>query len=564
RSVAQRWMAGMKLRDLVGQLVIASSYGEAPPKRSRAYREYVHAVRDLRVGGLIVVNRVQNGSVQAAEPYQMATFLNQMQKLARVPLLIGGDFERGASMRVSGTVRYPHAMAYGAADDLELTRALGADTAREARALGVNWVFAPVADVNNNPDNPIINVRSFGEDPGRVAAHVRAFIEGAHSNPRTRVLVTAKHFPGHGDTTVDSHINLPQLLGDRARLDAVELVPFRAAIADGVDAVMTAHMAVPAVEQRAAPATVSEAVLTGLLRKELRYQGLIVTDAMDMQGLTKQFPAGEAAVRALEAGVDVLLMPPDPDAAVAAVMAAVKKGRLTVRRIHESAARVLAAKARIGLHRSRLVDLDAISDQLDDAAAAARAQRAAEAGVTLVRNTGNLVPVAEPDGACLFVLSESRYGQQGRALVAEARRIAPKLQAVLLDPAVPAGEMQEVLTRTSACRHAIVAAFVSVAAYRGDVALAANFTPLMAGLMTRGAPVTLVSLGSPYLLRSFPDVAAYMATFSTATTSEVAAARALFGRVPIRGKMPVSIPGLARPGDGIALPGTVEQTSAAR
>jgi beta-N-acetylhexosaminidase len=559
--VAQRWLSGMTLRDRVAQLVVITTYGEAPPKRSKSYRNYVRGVRDLRVGGVIVVNRVQNGSVIPAEPYKMATFLNHMQKLARVPLLVGGDFERGASMRVTDTIRYPHAMAYGAADNLEMTRALGADTAREARALGVNWVFAPVADVNNNPDNPIINIRSFGEDPARVATHVRAFIEGAHADQRNRVLVTAKHFPGHGDTNVDSHMDLPQLGAERTRLDQTEFVPFRAAVAQGVDAIMTAHMSVPAVDGSGVPATVSQSLLTGIVREDLRHEGLIVTDAMDMQGLTKQYPGAEAAVRAIAAGVDVLLMPPDPEAAIDAVVAAVQKGVLPRRRIDESAMRVLSAKARVGLHRSRLVDIEAISDALDDPAAAARAQEAAEAAVTLVRNAHDAIPVRTPESACLFVLSESRYGQQGRALAAEARRLAPKLAIVALDPAVPLLEIREVLARSASCRHAIVAAFVSVAAYRGDVVLAANFTPLLAGLMERDAPVTLVSLGSPYLLRSFPDVDAYMATFSPATTAEIAAARALFAQTAVRGKLPVSIPGLAKLGEGLTT-GAAQQTSA--
>jgi beta-N-acetylhexosaminidase len=217
----------------------------------------------------------------------------------------------------------------------------------------------------------------------------------------------------------------------------------------------------------------------------------------------------------------------------------------------------------VGLHRSKFVDVDAISDALDDPEAADRAQRAAEAAVTLVRNTQEVVPVRSPESACLFVLSEGRYGQQGRALIAEARRIAPKLTIVPLDPAVPPLEIKEALARTNNCGHSIIAAFVSVAAYRGDVALAANFTPLVAGLMAREAPLTLISLGSPYLLRSFPDVDAYIATLSPAITSELAAARALLGRAPIRGRMPVSIPGLARIGDGLTTIGVQQHTRAA-
>ena len=553
RQQAQRWLHGMKLRDVAAQLVIIKTFGEPPPSRSKEFQEYVHAVRDLRVGGLIVVNRVVNGNVRSAEPYKMATFLNRMQKLARVPLIVGADFERGASMRVNDTIKFPHMMAYGAANDPKLTFDLGAATAREARALGVQWVFAPDADVNNNPENPIINTRSFGEDPKLVSTHVKAFIEGAHSDPHNRVLVTAKHFPGHGDTSVDSHMNLPRLDADRPRLNEIELVPFRAAIEAGVDAVMTAHMAVPAIDEREIPATVSEPVLSGLLRKELGFEGLVVTDAMDMQGLMKQFSSAEASVRAVEAGSDVLLMPPDPDAAVQALVSAVGEGRLTRKRLEASALKVLAAKARVGLQKGKLVDVEQVTDGLDSPEAQQQAQTVADRALTLVRNEPKTLPLADPDTSCLFVLAEGRYGQQGRTMIAEAKRLAPKMSATLLDPLAPPIEMDDALEKAKPCRAVVVAAFVSAAAYRGNLALGPGFTPFVNSLIERGGPVALVAFGSPYLLRAFPNVPAYLATFSTGPLSETSAVRAILGQLPVRGRLPVTIPGLAKIGDGIDL-----------
>src|SRR5258708_1256283 len=261
--VVQKWMRSMTLRDKVAQLVVMPCYGEAINTRSAVYRRYVHEVRDLKIGGLIVMGHVQGGQVRNAEPYAMAAFLNRMQRLAKVPLLVSADFERGASMRVNNTTAWPHNMAFAAARDLDDSRFEGAFTAKEARALGVNWVFAPDADVNNNADNPVINTRSYGENPVDVAAHVRAYVEGAHSDPKNMVLVTVKHFPGHGDTAEDSHMGMPRLDVNRARLDTVELAPFRAAIAAGVDSIMTAHMAVPALEPENIPATVSSNILTG-------------------------------------------------------------------------------------------------------------------------------------------------------------------------------------------------------------------------------------------------------------------------------------------------------------
>ena len=349
-------------------------FGENPPARSQDFKKFRHWVRDVHIGGLIVVNRVVNGSVRNADPYGMAVFLNKMQRMAHLPLLVSSDFERGASMRVAGTPKFPHDMAFGAARDYDGSRYEGAYTAREARALGVHWVFAPDADVNNNPDNPIINIRSYGEDPQDVSRHVAAYIDGAHSDPAHRVLVTAKHFPGHGDTSVDTHMGLAKLDFSRERLNTVEFVPFRAAIEHNVDAIMSAHIALPAVEPEEIPSTVSAKVLKGVLRGDLGFKGIIVTDAMDMQGLTKQFSAGEASVRALEAGADVLLMPTDAEDAIAAILRAVTTGRITRKRIDESVLRVLSAKARLGLSKKRTVDVDEINETIEDPDAQDRAQ----------------------------------------------------------------------------------------------------------------------------------------------------------------------------------------------
>src|SRR5271165_657246 len=307
-ATVRRWMKTMTLRDEVAQLVFIEFHGGSPNTRSRDYQKFVRLIRETHVGGLILINTAGLRGVQKAEPYALAAFLNRMQRIARVPLTVGADFERGASMRVSGTTAFPHAMAFGAAGDPALTRFEGEVTAREARALGIHWVYYPVADVNNNPENPIINIRSFGENAQAVAAHVKAFIEGAHSDKNRFVLTTAKHFPGHGDTAVDTHLSLAEITADRARLDSLELVPFRAAIEAGVDSIMTGHIAVPALAPADVPATLSPAILTGLLREELGFQGLVITDALGMGAIVNGFGAGEAAVRAIEAGADSLLM----------------------------------------------------------------------------------------------------------------------------------------------------------------------------------------------------------------------------------------------------------------
>jgi beta-N-acetylhexosaminidase len=546
-------MRTMTLRQKAAQLVVLPFYGDALNPRSEDYQRYLGWVRNLRIGGLILLNRVQDGRLRHAEPHAMAAFLNRVQRAATIPLLVAGDFERGDSPRLESRTEFPHLMAFAATRDPALSRREGEITARQARALGVPWILAPVADVNNNPDNPIINIRSYSENPEEVSAHVRAFIEGAHASGGP-VLVTAKHFPGHGDTAIDSHMALAVNNAARERLQKVELVPFQAAIAAGTDTIMTAHIAVPALDAADVPATLSRPMLTGLLRGEMGFRGLISTDALDMQGITQQWNAGEAAVRAIEAGADILLMPSDAEAAIAAVVSAIRGGRISRERLDESVTRVLAAKVRLGLHRRRIINLDGMMDQLDMPEDIQTAQEVADRAVTLVRNTGPSVPLSNPQRVCFVLLTESRGSQQGRAFAAEVRRRAAEARIMTLDPAASEAELAQAAEAVKACDAVVAGAFISVAAYRGSVALAGDLAKLLESIIGNGKPVTLVALGNPYLLRSFPAVTAYLTTYSTVAPSEIAAVKALFGEIPIRGRLPVTIPGLAAYGDGIQLP----------
>ena len=529
--------------------------------RTREYRKFVHLIRDVHVGGLILVNVAQGRLVQRPEPHELASFVNRLQRMSRLPLLVSGDFERGASMRVNGTTVFPHAMAFAAAGDPALTRYEGEVTAKESRAIGVHWVFYPDADVNDNPDNPIINIRSFGENAQVVARNVEAFIEGAQSDRRARVLTTAKHFPGHGDTATDTHLGLATITADRQHLDQVELVPFRAAIARGVDSVMTAHISVPALGTGEVPSTLSPEILTKLLRDELHFQGLIVTDALDMGAIVKGFGPADASVKALEAGADVLLMPPDAEVAVNAIVAAVRHGRISQKRLDQSVTRVLAAKMRLGLDRGRLVDLEAIDDVVNSPEANERAQEVADRAVTLLRNEPQQVPLRQPAKACFLVLAESHYSNEGLAFTQEIRKHSPDALILTVDPSIPEAAMDVAASRMGFCEASVVAAFASVAAARGNTALPPEFAKLVDTLIASGKPMTLIALGNPYLLRAFPKVAAYLTTYTTVAPSEIAAAKALFGEMPIRGRLPVTIPELAKYGDGIQLPATAAPAS---
>jgi beta-N-acetylhexosaminidase len=547
------------LRDRIAQLIVVRGYGDYPPGDSAEYKRFTHWIKDTHVGGFIVAGHIRNGDVILAQPFEMAVFINHMQRIAKVPLFVGSDFERGASMRVAETASFPYLMAFGAARDLHAAKELGAATAREARALGVTWAFAPDADVNNNPDNPIINTRSFGEDPQAVAANVAAFIDGAHSDPANYVLLSAKHFPGHGDTAEDTHMTLPKLDKPKERIESLELVPFRAAIEHNVDAIMTAHLAVPAFEPEPKPATVSHGILTDLLRGELGFKGLVVTDALDMQAVTGLYSSGEAAVRAIEAGADVLLMPPDPDACVNAILEAVAHHRISVARINASVTRVLAAKQRVGLFRSRLVNLDHLSDGIEDKKLDALAQSVADRAFTLVKDDKHLFPMPPEGGSCLVIMSEGDFSTRGQTLTRELKAIAPTVYVT--HSSMPDTLLSAFAADIVHCKQVYVATFITVGANRGNVALQGGLGGFLKTVLSGPAPVALISFGSPYLLRDFADVAAYAATFSVASTSELAAARALLGEIPITGRLPVSIPPIAKLGDGLDVPARPKSAS---
>lgn len=553
QATAIKWMKSLTLREKIAQLFVVGFNGHPMHTGSKEYRKLLHLVAQEHVGGLILVNVSNGRTIAKADPLEAASFINRMQKQAPIPLIVAGDFERGASMRVDSSTIFPHAMAFTASRDPEEARTEGQITAREARAMGVHWLFFPDADVNNNPDNPIINIRSYGENPADVSAFVSAFIAGAHSVPETPVLTTAKHFPGHGDTAVDTHMNLATITGDKPRLEEIEWTPFRAAIASGTDAIMTAHIAVPALDDLGIPATLSPKILTGILREEFGFKGIIVTDALEMGGIANSYQNGEASVRALLAGADVLLMPSDAEAAINAVAAAVKAGRVTQKRVNESVMRILAAKARLGLAKKKLVDLEEIHSVLNSQENNDAAQQISDRSFTLVRNEGGFVPLKAPTTTAFFLLTEGKASVEGLAFEAEVKKKTRTAKVYTLDPTMSEADLKAAVLDASGSTHYVVAAFVSFAAYKGNVALGGPFPQLVQDLIATGKPVGMVALGNPYLLRNFPAVTAYATTYSTVPPAEISTVKALFGEISIKGKLPVTIPGLAQYGDGIAL-----------
>ena len=556
----QRTLERMTLEEKIGQLLMVGYHGAFAGADSSTRERLTRQVQDLHVGGMVVATRRQPpAGFELSEIYAHAVLTNRLQQLARIPLLVSADFERTAGFRLRHATGFPHNMTIAASGNVEWAARMGRIGAAEAKALGVHWVLAPVADVNNNPLNPIINIRSFGEDPQQVAQLVAAFVRGCEESG---VLATAKHFPGAGDLTQDPHMVLATVAASRERLESVELVPFRAAIAAGVSTVMTEHIIVPALEpDPTVPGTFSYAITTRLLREELGFDGLIITDAMDMDAIAVNFWPGEAAVRAVEAGADIVLMPPDPQIAFDALRRAVLSGRISQERLNGSVERILRAKAQLGLHRERTINLDEIDERVATLEHVSRAQEAADAGVVLVRDAANFVPVdaAKPQRAFLLVVSGDPDPFPGRLLEDELKWRVDSLLVARSDRLYFRPE-EVTLPPPSAYDWSLVAIFVRVADRKGTVALPREHQALVEKLLANGKPTAVIVLGSPYLIEKFPQAQTVLATFSTAEVAERAAIRALFGQVAIAGKLPVTIPntaarniGLERPAYGMEL-----------
>ncbi|MGB9863351.1 MAG: glycoside hydrolase family 3 N-terminal domain-containing protein [Candidatus Saccharicenans sp.] len=543
RRWVEKVMRSMTLEEKIGQLVVTRYSGEFFNLADENVKRLERLVRDYHLGGLILFG---------GEALETAYFTNHFQKISRVPLLIASDLERGAGNQVTGATLFPPLMALGAADSEELAYQMGRVTALEARALGIHMTYAPVVDVNINPDNPIINTRSVGEDPEQVARITTAFIRGCQENG---LIATAKHFPGHGDTDQDSHSLLPTIKAELTRLEQVELYPFKKAVEAGVQAIMTAHLYVPALEPEAGlPATLSPRVITDLLRNRLGFKGLVVTDALEMRGITGYFGEEEAALRALKAGVDLLLLPPNPERVIDYLVDAVRRGQLPLSRVEDSLRRVLLCKSRLGLHRNRLVELDRLPLVLGRPENKEIARKAFASAITLVKNENSLLPLAA--GRKMVILSlSSDPGDYfaGRKFASEVLSRVPGARAFYADGDTGQERLEEALSEAASAEVAVVALFSSLRAYKGSVDLEPAHVELIRRIKSSGARVVVLSFGSPYFLRHFPEVDAYLCLYRDTPETQELGARALFGEIRLAGKLPVSLPGLFPRGHGLVL-----------
>ncbi|HST09013.1 MAG TPA: glycoside hydrolase family 3 protein [Terriglobales bacterium] len=565
---AQSTLDSLTVEEKVGQLFMIRMRAELLGRESPEYLRLRDSIRKYHLGSLAMSVPAAGRFLNGNDRYQTVNLINQLQTESKLPLLVAGDFERGVlPARLFGTTVFPHAMAFGATGNLAYAEEFGRITAQESRALGVHWNLFPVADVNSNPANPIIGTRAFGENPIQVGDLVAAYIRGARV---AGMLTTAKHFPGHGNTAVDSHIAVPTVDENLDRLTAVDLPPFRKAIGAGVDAVMTAHVRVPALDPDPGHvATTSHHIITDLLKRDLGFKGLVVTDALDMAGLTRRYSLnpGRAAVDAFKAGNDVLTMPADLDSSYRAMLDAVRSGEITRERLDTSVLKILRAKSSLHLEKDRLVDLGAIHRLVGNPENIAEGQRISDDSITLVRNSGHLLPLTlkRPDqdtlflyqrvkpapSAVLVILCDHVGAEDGRVLEREVRARATDADVIYVDPRVAGARYDLVLSKVDEARTVVVAVYVVPSAARtmtvargqkNSASLPDSTARLLSAILARAKQKTAVlAMGNPYLTTDFPSIQDYICTFSNATVSEVSAARALFGEIPLSGHMPVNI-----------------------
>jgi beta-N-acetylhexosaminidase len=588
RKWAEKTLRKLSLEEKVGQLFMIWVRAEFLNLNSPQYLELRDSLRRYHIGSFAMTVRWDPPFLYRNQPYEAAVLLNRLQQDSKLPLLVAADFERGVTMRLQGATEFPHAMAFGAAGKLEYAEAFGRITAQEARAIGVHWNFFPDADVNSNPANPIINTRSFGEDPQQVGDLVAAYIRAARAQG---MMTTVKHFPGHGDTATDSHLGVAEVTGDRARLESVELPPFREAIRAGVDAVMVAHVTVPALDpQPDHVATTSPAIVTGLLKGQLGFQGIVVTDALEMAGLTRLYTGhvGRAAVDALKAGNDLLLIPADLGGSYEAVLEAVRSREIPTSRIDQSVLKILEAKAALGLHKARLVDLKALDELVGKPENLALGQQISDDAVTLVRDSGKLLPL-KPSGTMAAGLPYQRAAEvrndtvavifvedvrqdAGRMLERQIRSRAPDANIFYVDQRIASAMTEEVLAAVDQAQVVIAAVYAVPTAgrlVRGPNGLtnSVDVNDSSRGLIEKildhaAAKTVMLAMGNPYLAEDFPTVENYLCTFSNAAVSEVSAVKALYGEIAIHGHLPVSIPNIAERGVGLERPRQVAEGGA--
>ncbi len=564
---ADKQLKKMSVEEKVGQVIQIGINAKFTNQDSEYFQSLKHDIVDNKVGGIIIFG---------APMYETVHLINRMQENAKDPLLISIDAETGVGMRFGDATNFPWNMAIAATGNPEYARKIGVVTGREAKAMGIQHVFAPVLDVNNNAGNPVINVRSFGEDPETVGKFGVAFMQGLQSEG---VLATAKHFPGHGDTNVDSHRGLPMIDHSRESLEKTEFVPFRQAIAAGIGSIMIAHIGLPQIDpteikplkqairvdaeegaeivdlKATVPATLSPVVQTQILRKEMNFQGLIVTDAMGMSGLTLYFDQKEAGVRAFLAGADILEKPADTEAMLNGLIEAVKSGRVTEARLNESVRKILAWKYELGLYKNKITPLDQIDRLVSTKDVGQLADEIGEKAITLVRNDAGAIPLDRTKKICVLSISNGFDGETTiGSLSRELRANEIKFTSALLQDNSTAEQVKNARDMVNGADIVIAALYGRVrSGAKNSVGLPDSGVKILRELMAADKNVIGVAYGNPYILGALPQLKTYVVAYGDMPSLQRGSARALFGLQDITGRLPISLPGLYPLGTGIQL-----------
>ena len=535
-------LSSMTLREKIAQMIVSYSNGYSISKTSAEFKRLKRLVQDEKIGGLIFF---KGNTVQEAD------LINELQQLSETPLLISSDFERGTGMRLDDGSLFPNNMGIGATRNPELAYKMGLQIAKECRAIGIHQNYAPVLDVNNNADNPIINVRSYGEDPLLVSQMGDMFIKGLQDG---KVIATAKHFPGHGDTDIDSHSDLPLLNFNRERLESIELVPFKSAIDNNVMSVMIAHLSFPALDdQPYIPASLSERIVQDLLIDELKFNGLVVTDALNMKGVTKHFSTQEVAIMCVNAGIDLILMPQGEETTISTIENAVNGGAISEDRIDNSVRKILNAKKWLKLDENKLVNVDNVSSIVNSHETQELSQLIADESITLVKNDGNLIPFKDvSDKTCLVVsFNNTKSTDNTKNFFDHLKPLSEFASYAYYDITGNVDNASEILSDAGSYDFVLIPIYARVQIYTGTVGIPQSQIDLINNLVAKGKEVVVISYGNPYLLKGFEGVNSYICAYGDGETSILAALKAIFGKINFKGKLPVSVSNKYPYGTGI-------------
>jgi len=542
----EQTLRSLPLRERIGQMIVVGALGEYKNVASEKFGDIKKQIIENKVGGFVFYR---------GDVLELAAMTNEMQRTAKVPLLMAADFERGLPMQIKSGTSFTHNMGIAAAGNPNDSYQKGQIIAEEMRAIGINWLYGPVSDVLNNPANSMVNVRSYGENPQTVSRFVEAEVRGLRDGG---VLSTAKHFPGHGDTPIDSHINTPTINISRERFETVELAPFRAAIAAGLDSFMTAHIALPEITGDNVPASLSPQINRDLIRKELKFDGIITTDSLGMGAIVKNYKGVEGAVRAIKAGADIALLPPDPKGTIDAIEQAVLRGEIPKKQIDDSVRRILRAKYRVGLATKKSVDLAKVNKIVEKPENVKFANELAERSMTLFRNENNVLPLGtkQANNTLFIVVAGDDDPDQGKVFQTAIETRLKNARVMRVDKRTTEKEYGQILTEAGKAGTILVAPFVKRAALKGTIALPETEADFVRKLIDKNKSVAVVAFGSPYQLQQFPEAKVYLAAWAVEDVAQNAAARAIFGETAITGHSPVGLPNFFKIGDGMQLSAT--------